>query len=696
MAGTLAFACGPYLPNMLLNYGDKAVLTAPEATFIHEIARMKLEKPRFEARFAEGGRSAQARDAELGDLRAALKRLKVPRERADEIVKAHEAEREKIIQYRASEARVVEGLPGEFADYFRGSIAWHQQDIASARRAWEDLLNRSPSERRFKSTWAAFMLGKTCPAEESDKALAWFEQVRTLATGGFADSVGLAAASIGWEAQVHLSRKSFLKAIELYLEQAAQEDATAAQSLRIAARAALDDAEALPGLAKHPQARRVITAFAISDRSTHWDDDPDSHANQRVARWLEAIEAADVTDVEAAEALALAAYRSGQMETAQRWIKRSKPTPVTQWLQAKLCLRDGKVNQAAVLLAKVARAFPEDDSTDSDERKSLAENVFVLGSDDLDVRPRRQILAELGVVKLSRREYTEALDCLLRAGFRIDAAYVAERVLTLEELKSYVDRSWPETNAVEKDEDHKPDWDGTSAKTLRPRIRYLLARRLVRACEPARDYFPEEWRARHDELMAALKIGETESLPNEQRADGWWRAAKLIREHGLELLGTEVEPDWHIHGGNYEDGVKVSDRTDAAGVKAVAATADELARARRHNADPETRFHYRYQAAFVALQAADLLPSNSEEKARILCTAGAWLKGRDPETADIFYKKLVRTCRKTAIGDAADRKRWFPILDEAGNLIQQTRLPPDQRDVISQESEANSSGTEIE
>src|SRR5439155_1464416 len=80
------------------------------------------------------------------------------------------------------------------------------------------------------------------------------------------------------------------------------------------------------------------------------------------------------------------------------------------------------------------------------------------------------------------------------------------------------------------------------------------------------------------------------------------------------------------------------------------ASGGELRRVAQHRADPEARFHYRYQAAFLALDAARLLPDNSDETARILCTAGSWLKNRDPQTADLFYKALVRRCRKTALG----------------------------------------------
>jgi LysM repeat protein len=57
-----------------------------------------------------------------------------------------------------------------------------------------------------------------------------------------------------------------------------------------------------------------------------------------------------------------------------------------------------------------------------------------------------------------------------------------------------------------------------------------------------------------------------------------------------------------------------------------------------------------------------------DETARLLCVAGSWLKYRDPEAADRYYKALVLRCRKTAIGAKADQMRWFPELDAEGNL----------------------------
>jgi hypothetical protein len=85
--------------------------------------------------------------------------------------------------------------------------------------------------------------------------------------------------------------------------------------------------------------------------------------------------------------------------------------------------------------------------------------------------------------------------------------------------------------------------------------------------------------------------------------------------------------------------------------------------------DPKTADTFYFQAAALGWEAAKLMPDNSEETARVLCMAGGGIKYSDPQKADIFYKALVRRNRKTAIGMEADRIRWFPRLDEQGNLI---------------------------
>ena len=56
------------------------------------------------------------------------------------------------------------------------------------------------------------------------------------------------------------------------------------------------------------------------------------------------------------------------------------------------------------------------------------------------------------------------------------------------------------------------------------------------------------------------------------------------------------------------------------------------------------------------------MPDDDEETARRFCVVGGWLKVRDPQAADRFYKALVVRCGKTEMGREADKLRWFPKL----------------------------------
>ncbi|MEO7298088.1 MAG: hypothetical protein ABI042_05870 [Verrucomicrobiota bacterium] len=699
-------ACGPNFPNNLLDGGDEAVLVAPTTNFKRELERMKLVESKIQAvNPGDGNPANQTFEADVGDLIAALQKKKTSADDLEKIRAAHQTEREKLKNYLAEFekwqnsgewdwsnngsarkppttlppkfplTKPSEGLPGEFEDYFEGAIAWHNPgalDKSVVRESWERLLARPASERKFKSTWAAFMLGKFWETNDTEKALGYFRETRDLAKRGFNDSLGLAAASLGLEARIYLRQTNYLRAIDLYLEQLAAGDDSAANSLRyIARKVSSIEPEKLRELALNPHAQKIITAHFISHRVGDWNGEEAGKSDRaRISNWLEAVEAAGVKDVESAEKFALAAYQANDMKSAQRWINRAKNSPTAQWLQAKLLLRAGKVEQAAALLAKVSRVFPMDISK-TNVAPNLESNIFIEQELYEKISPGRQALGELGVLRLARREYIQSLDALLRGGFWMDAAYVAERVLTPDELKTYVDRFWPPVSEEQTKDEGKNNSDHNRFSTdQREKIRCLLGRRLMRIIrgDEAREYYPVEWQLEFDLLCRNLTDGWNENLPKEQRARALFAAAIITRTNGMELLGTEVAPDWAIQGGQFESAMTAYQRTNE-NFKILPASDDELRRYAKHDADPEERFHYRYQAAFLGWEAAKLLPNNSDETARILCTCGSWLKMRDPETADMFYKALVRRCRKTAIGNQADQMRWFPVLDEEGTLI---------------------------
>src|SRR6185295_19796422 len=97
------------------------------------------------------------------------------------------------------------------------------------------------------------------------------------------------------------------------------------------------------------------------------------------------------------------------------------------FVRAKLLLREGRIDESMEALGQAARAFPP------------SEDWFVYpGSEGnpLDcVSPHARISGELAALKLARGQYVQSLDLLMRNGWWSDAAYIAERVVTTDELK---------------------------------------------------------------------------------------------------------------------------------------------------------------------------------------------------------------------------------------------------------------------
>ena len=108
----------------------------------------------------------------------------------------------------------------EFADYHRGAHAFQNKQWDEARTAWENLLKRPEQDRHYRTVWAAFMLGKLAlKTQDYPAATQWFQRTRELTKGGFADSLGLAADSYGWEGRSEWKQDHPEKAAPLFLTQ---------------------------------------------------------------------------------------------------------------------------------------------------------------------------------------------------------------------------------------------------------------------------------------------------------------------------------------------------------------------------------------------------------------------------------------------------------------------------------------------
>jgi len=379
---------------------------------------------------------------------------------------------------------------------------------------------------------------------------------------------------------------------------------------------------------------------------------------QALARgWLESFKEVSAP-LEEAERLAWWAYRNGDWQQAEEWLASAPDdAPLAQWLRAKLLLRKGEVDAALPLIASAADHFPPWQELRITRDIDLEDAIF----DGYRAR------AEIGSLELARGEYIAALDALLSAvapnewqeggelqvryaRHWLDAAYVAEQVLSVDELRAFVERRWP-TQEIESSAEPRAHPG--------PDMRYLLARRLAREgrLHEAAPYFPESFEPEFQEYATAMGVANDPVAAPSARAAALWNAAQLARQRGLELLGTETDPDWAALGGNFDLGVNAEQRPKE-GLSRPAT--DEMTRARSQRPAPDRRFHYRWVAADLAWKAALLMPDQSPETARILAVGGSWIKTLDPRGADRFYKALVRRCGNTELGKKASKIGWFP------------------------------------
>lgn len=675
------WACGPFFPNWLLA-SDSYVLDAPVVWFKKEVAPfLPTGTSKLQAASADDP-YLHTKQVAVEDLQAALAKSSLPAAEREKVVQEYTAFRDEVVSWAAaleewrSEASwsdsppprpefrpmaVPAGLPGEFADYEKGAVAYHLGNMDEARAAWEKLLARPAGERRYRTTWAAFMIARSRVESDPAAAVKGFAKTRELAGQGFADPLGLAAASLGWEARAERNRGRYDVALKIYAEQTATGDKRALESLRRTARSALESPEAARVVARSAEARPVVTAYVLSDWSRVDYDGPLDPTRARA--WLAALQAEKITKVEHADRLAWAAYRAGDFAAASEWLKRADASaPMARWIRAKLLMRDGQLAEAEALLAQAAPALEENPGGDED--------AWLLYESEVQPAGRPRALGELGAVRLARKEYAPALDALIRGGYWTDAAYVAERVLTIEELKAYVDQEWP--RSLRFTAGHEPvdeGWDLIYAGLALPvaedvswRVRDLLGRRLVRAGRHAEalPYLLEELQPTVEGLAAALAAGKDAARPAGERAESLFEAACTTRHFGMEIQGTELEPDWALESGTYDVGSFVTSRSDPETHARLGPTDDEKKRAEKSRAEPFQRFHYRFRAADLAWEAASLLPDGTPEKARMLALAGSWIKNRDPKAADRFYRALVRCCGETELGREAARVKWFP------------------------------------
>ena len=585
--------------------------------------------------------------------------------------------------------------------YHRGGGAYLNKNWDEARKAWEDLLKRPEQNRHYRTVWAAFMLGKLgLKTNDYQSASQWFERTREFAKAGFADSLGLAAESYGWEGRSEWKQEHPQKAAPLFLTQFALGDPSAVVSLK----ALVPDREPVEGMlnygpeaderrawndeqkkeeerkdvsklesaAQDPLLRRLVTVHILATATSPdlYPSDSETAPVNRCERWLNIIKQANLTRIEDAEYLAWVAYNNGDYKGAAHWLELSKgDNPAALWLRAKLQRRAGKLAEAAKSMAEAVEwlgTAPGYTPTEGTDEKWTEYDYFPEGP---DWGWGQSAHGDLGGLRLARGDFVQALDTLFKGHLWNDAAFVAERVLTTKELIQYVD-ALPAAPPPKEGEDYNA------------KLRYLLGRRLVREQRYAEagPYMSPPYDKVLEKYVKALKDGGNEKLSKTERAHAWFTAAWLARYDGMELMGTEVAPDAFVdsgafdfpdlakqrHSGFYQQVSYDKDGNEKKKNIAIAlkASQKEIQRLTANKIEPDIRFHYRLIAGALAIKAAALLPDNSEELADVVNQAGLWVKDRDEKIGNRYYQIIDHRCAKTNIGQADAAKHWF--VDQSG------------------------------
>lgn len=619
-----ALACGPDFPMRLLDNRGQSLAELPEGNFNLEISRL--------GHAIAGLKNVTAATNIPGDGYGDAPDYTHQRDTAEQA--GLTPEQQALVKQLRNliDARQVEeqgaNLPAEHRLYLAGAVAFNAGDHGLAADYFQKVLALPAEQRPLRSTWAAYSMGRALFAMSSEagatpdllaQSRKAFEQTRQLSIDSFSDPLELGVASLGEEARVARTAGDWDNAIQLYATQNLHGSAVGYTSLKLlmADLAAMPD-EQLAGLLKGKAVQQLVTASLISRLGWSFGDQPPNE--QKLIKLLQSSTRGSLDN---ADRLAAMNYQQGDYASAKAFLEQAGDGGLAWWLRAKLAVRDGDKNAAAAAYAKAAQAFPQNESWG--ERRTPDWDYETL-------QPKCRVEGESAILALQRGDYLQAFDQLYRSQgiYWFDAATVAERVLTLDELKQYVDTQVPAPPPLS-----QQDRDNYVPLPVAASLRNLLGRRLLREerYDEAPAYFDNVDLQNKAKAYGQLRQEADAAWWPTKRAAALFNAGWLMREWGMEILGYEMAPDYATFGGNYS--------LESSELKVGPLVAeDEVRRQQASAAQPDQRYHYRYVATALASRAADNLPHTSQAFAAVLCAAAGWNTSLEEESA--FYQRYVK------------------------------------------------------
>jgi hypothetical protein len=621
-----ALACGPDFPMRLLEDRAGSLAQLPEGNFKFEISRLGhaiagLKNVTAATNSPDNGygetpsyteQRDQAEQAGLSaEQQALVKQLRT-------LTDAHQVE--------------VQGasLPVDLRLYLAGAVAFNAGEYQLAAEYFRKVLALPVEQRPLRSTWAAYSLGRalyemSAEADAEPDLLAQaqkaFEQTRQLSIDGFSDPLELGVASLGEEARVVRTAGDWNRAIELYATQHIHGSAVGYASLKqlMGELTALPNDE-LTALLKGKTVQKLVTASLLSRVGWSFDGQPPGEK-----KLIQLLQGSTRGSLDNADRLAALNYQQGDYASAKAFVEHAGDGGLAWWVRAKLALREGDKTAATAAYAKAAQAFPQNEAWGEARLPEWDYN-------DVVVQPKCRVEGESAILALQRGDYLQAFDQLYRSNgvYWLDAATVAERVLTVDELKHYVDTNVPAVPPQTQEQR-----DNYAPLPVAASLRDLLGRRLLREerYDEAPGYFDNvELQNKAKAYAEQRQVADAAWWPT-TRAAALFNAGSMARQWGMEILGYEMSPDYaSLFGGNFS--------LETAELKVGPLVSEgEVQRQQASAAQPDVRFHYRFVATALASRAADNLPHTSQAFAAVLCTAYSWNSSLEEQSA--IYQRYV-------------------------------------------------------
>lgn len=489
--------------------------------------------------------------------------------------------------------------------------------------SWKKLLALPESERKKRTTWTLFMMG----AIQTDSSLAidYLRKVRLAVHDGFSDPLNLGAGTYRIQNQRAESAVSeLLGRIGLAYAGHPMGDYEVAR-IRALTWKTLENLNDLSIADRRdlldPYNLRVINGVLLNEFGRK-----NEIRIKSIEKYFEFLQSMRMDSIAGIDELAWGAYTNGYYDLADKWIKKADENVELTWmLKSRLAHRKGQF----------AIGFDYADKAIEMYQKQNQYSPLIKVNGDLrllSVAPDLVVYftGQTAWTAFNLNQYRKAFHYFLMGRHWVDLSFIGERFLTTEELiKEYKDL----------------DSTGTVNIELRIWLSNIIARRLMRegAVEEAIAFFGYKEKPMAEKYLSILRLLKDQK-DSESLAHLKFQLAEYLRSNGMELFGLETEPDWRIWDGNFT-GPKLSEILKLAKPKSFEYC--------------QNRFHYRYQAAELAMTAA-YRSKDSVFQCTALGTAGRWVHLQQPDLGRQIKSKALKLCSKNSKAYQAFVSMWWP------------------------------------